>query len=52
MQGWQIENCMLYVVAVLMIIGAFYFGVGALGLFGLACLLMVNTSKGDKSQEA
>ena len=50
MQGWQIENCVLYVVAALTTIGAFYFGAAGYSLFGLVFLLFVNSPpKGDKS---
>ena len=52
MQGWQIENCVLYVAAALTIISAFYFDAGGYSLLGLVFLLMVNSPKGDKSQES
>ena len=57
MQGWQVENCVLYVVTALTIISAYYFGAGEHSWWALAFLLMVNSSKtneskGDKSQES
>ena len=42
MQGWQVENCVLYVVTALTIVGAYYFGAGGYSWFGLVFLLMVN----------
>ena len=52
MQGWQIENCVLYLATAATIIGGYYFGAGGHSWFGLVFLLMVNSPKGDKSQEA
>ena len=52
MQSYMIENCVLYVVAALTIIGAFYFDAGGYSWFGLAFLLMANCPNGDKSQKA
>jgi hypothetical protein len=42
MQGWQVENCVLYVVTALTIISAYYFGAGEHSWWALAFLLMVN----------
>ena len=50
MQGWQIENCVLYVVTSLTIISAYYFGAGGYSWFGLAFLLMVNAPRANESQ--
>lgn len=46
MQGWQVENCVLYVVTALTIISAYYFGAGEHSWWALAFLLMVNLRKG------
>jgi hypothetical protein len=51
MQGWQIENCVLYVAAAATIIGSYYLGAGGLSWFGLVFLLMVNLpSRTDENQ--
>ena len=52
MQGYIIENCVLYVVAALTIIGAFHYDADGYSWFGLVFLLMANCPNGDKSQEA
>ncbi len=50
MQGWQIENCVLYLATAATIIGAYYFGAGDHSWWGLVFLLFVNSPpKGDKS---
>ena len=51
MQGWQIENCVLYLATAATIIGGYYFGAGDHSWFGLVFLFFVNSPKGNKSQD-
>ena len=51
MQGYQIENCVLYLATAATIIGAYYFGAGGYSWFGLVFLLFVNIPKSAKQGE-
>ena len=48
MYGWQIENCVLYIVTAVTIVGAYYFGAGGDSWWGLVFLLFTNSSKSAK----
>lgn len=51
MQGWQIENCVLYLAAAATIIGAYYFGAGGHSWWGLMFLLFTNSPKSAEQEE-
>lgn len=51
MQGWQIENCVLYVATAATILGAYYFGAGGYSWWGFVLLLFVNTPKSSNQGE-
>ena len=51
MQGWQIENCVLYLATAVTIIGAYYFGAGGHSWWGLVFLLFVSSPKSAKQGE-
>ena len=50
MQGWQIENCLLYLATTATILGVYYFGLGAGNTvwWGLVFLFFVTSPKSAK----